>query len=85
MSKWEGETDNEKWTLIVETDCFSCGEPHVVVLDTEQDSEERGSVLLLLTPEQAREVANTLLREATAAELQTERSRRYRQEHEQEG
>jgi hypothetical protein len=80
MTKWEGETDREKWTLIVETDCFSYEEPHVVVLDVEQDSEDGGSVLLCLTPAQAREVANTLLREATAAELQTERSRQYQQE-----
>lgn len=80
MAKWEGETDNEKWALIVETDCFSYDEAHVVVLDAEQESERIGSVLLLLTPDQAREVANTLLREATSAELQTERSCQYRQE-----
>lgn len=80
MTEWEGETDNEKWALIVETDCFSYDEPHVVVLDAEQESERTGSVLLLLTPDQAREVAHTLLREATSAELQTERSRQYREE-----
>ncbi len=80
MAKWEGETDNEKWTLIVEIDCFDDDEPFVVVLDAKQESERIGSVLLLLTPEQAREVANTLLREADSAELQTERVRQYQQE-----
>lgn len=84
MSKWEGETDNEKWNLIVEIDCFDDDEPFVVVLDVEQEqeSERSSSVLLPLTPQQAREVANTLLREATSAELQTERVRQYWQQEE---
>lgn len=69
--KWEGSSETEQvaWTVEIEHDRFSCGEPFVVsLLVADHDEDGRSEALATPTPAQAREMAAALLVYAHFAE-----------------
>lgn len=80
-SNWEGTCpEGEYWFVEVELDRFSDIEPHVVSLFVKYDENRANpestihDALATLTPEQAREVAQTLVRTADAVERANRRA-----------
>lgn len=73
--EWAGGPDGDEWTLEVETDRFEEDGPTVVSIEAEDVS---GSGLAVLSPEEAREVADALHVYAFLAEKEDQRRERVR-------
>lgn len=71
VRKWAGELDGDRddaWSLEVDYDCYTDGEPFVVDLWCGWDQNPQTAQGAFLTPKQAREVAAALTKLADAVE-----------------